>query len=123
MTERFHHFNHPLLIRKTSMSTLSFLAQANTVDQSDQHGLIMSLIIWLVIGLVAGFLGSKIVNKRGDGVVLDIILGLVGSMVGGFLFSLLGIHAGGMIGSIVVATIGAVVILVIYHTLIRGRAA
>jgi uncharacterized membrane protein YeaQ/YmgE (transglycosylase-associated protein family) len=90
---------------------------------NDQHGMMMSIIIWLFIGLVAGFLGSKIVNKSGDGIVLDIILGLVGSLVGGFLFSLVGIHAGGLIGSIVVATIGAIVVLVIYHKLIRGRSA
>ena len=94
------------------------LAQAATYD--DQRGMMMSIIIWLVIGLVAGFLGSKIVNKSGEGLVRDIILGLIGSFVGGFLFGLLGIHAGGLIGSIIVATIGAILVLVVYHKLIRG---
>ncbi len=104
------------------MSIAPLLAQTPS-PADDQHGMLMSIIIWLFIGLVAGFLGSKIVNKSGDGIVLDIILGLIGSVVGGFLFSLVGIHAGGLIGSIVVATIGAIIVLVIYHKLIRGRSA
>jgi uncharacterized membrane protein YeaQ/YmgE (transglycosylase-associated protein family) len=104
------------------MSTVTLLAQT-PVAADDQRSMLMSIIIWLFIGLVAGFLGSKIVNKSGDGIVLDIILGLVGSFVGGFLFSLIGIHAGGPLGSIVVATVGAVLVLVVYHKLIRGRTA
>ena len=97
-----------------------FLAQV-AQSPDDQRGLIMSVIVWLFVGLVAGFLGSKIVNKSGDGIILDIVLGLVGSFVGGFLFSLLGIHSGGsIIFSIVVATIGAIIVLVVYHKLIRG---
>ena len=104
------------------MYPIQFLSEV-VVAQDDQRGMIMSFVIWIFIGLVAGFLGTKIVNKRGDGLILDIILGLVGSVVGGFLFSLIGIHAGGIIGSIVVATIGAVLVLVIYHKLIRGRSA
>ncbi len=104
------------------MSNLTLLAQVTTTDTGDQHGMVTGLIAWLFIGLVAGFLGSKIVNKSGDGLILDIILGLVGSFVGGFLFSLLGIHAGGsLIGSIVVATIGAIIVLVVYHKVIRGN--
>jgi uncharacterized membrane protein YeaQ/YmgE (transglycosylase-associated protein family) len=101
---------------------LHLLAQSNIpAAPADSRGQITNLIIWLFIGLVAGFLGSKIVNKRGDGIMLDIILGLIGSFVGGFLFNLLGINSGGtMIMSIVVATIGAVVVLVIYHKLIHS---
>ena len=84
--------------------------------------MLMGIIVWLFVGLVAGFLGSKIVNKSGEGLVMDIILGLVGSMVGGFLSSLLGIQSGGSIFfSIIVATIGAILVLVIYHKLIRGN--
>jgi len=96
-----------------------FLAQANQPAPDDQRGMLMSMVVWLFVGLVAGFLGSKIVNKRGEGIVRDIILGLIGAFVGGLLFSLVGIHAGGIIGSIVVATIGAILVLVIYHKLIR----
>ncbi|MBV8961719.1 MAG: GlsB/YeaQ/YmgE family stress response membrane protein [Hyphomicrobiales bacterium] len=82
----------------------------------------MSIIGWLVLGLIAGFIASKVVNKRGEGVILDIVLGIVGALVGGFLFTELG--ATGITGfnlySMLVAIIGAVVVLVVYH-LIAGR--
>ena len=83
----------------------------------------MSFLAWIILGLVAGFIGSKIVNKRGEGLLLDIVLGVVGAIVGGWLFSLVG--AGGVTGlnlySLLVAVIGAVVVLLVYHA-VRGRA-
>ena len=82
----------------------------------------MGLISWIVLGLIAGFIGSKIVNKTGQGMLLDIVLGIVGAVVGGYIFSLFG--ADGITGvniySIVVAVIGAVVVLWIYHA-VSGR--
>ena len=82
----------------------------------------MSIVVWLFIGLVAGFLASKIVNKTGEGMIRDIILGLIGSVVGGFLFHLVGIHRdGSILLSIVVATVGAILVLVIYHKLVHSR--
>ena len=85
----------------------------------------MSIIGWLVLGLIAGFIGSKIVNKTGEGVILDIVLGIVGGVVGGFLFSLIG--AQGVTGfnlySMFVAVIGAIVVLVIYHAVTGRRGA
>ena len=82
----------------------------------------MSIIAWLVLGLIAGFIASKIVNKTGEGLVLDIVLGIVGAVVGGFLFSLVGAApvTGFNIYSVIVAVIGAIVVLVIYHA-IAGR--
>jgi uncharacterized membrane protein YeaQ/YmgE (transglycosylase-associated protein family) len=84
----------------------------------------MSILAWLVVGLIGGFLASKVVNKSGEGLVVDIILGVVGAMVGGFLFNMFG--ASGATGiniySIFVAFIGAVVVLVIYHMVFRRRA-
>ena len=84
----------------------------------------MSIIGWIVLGLVAGFIASKIVNKRGEGIVLDIILGIVGAIVGGFLFVQFG--AAGITGfnlySMFVAVLGAVVVLFIYHA-VFGRPA
>jgi uncharacterized membrane protein YeaQ/YmgE (transglycosylase-associated protein family) len=81
----------------------------------------MSFLAWIVLGLIAGFIGSKIVNKRGEGIFLDIILGIVGAVVGGWLFSMFG--AGGVSGvniySIFVAVIGAIVVLVVYHAIVR----
>jgi uncharacterized membrane protein YeaQ/YmgE (transglycosylase-associated protein family) len=81
----------------------------------------MSFLAWIILGLVAGFIGSKIVNKRGEGILLDIILGIVGAIVGGFLFSLFGAHGvtGLNLYSLLVAVIGAIVVLWIYHGLVR----
>ena len=82
----------------------------------------MSLLAWLVLGLVAGFIASKLVNRTGSGIVMDLVLGVVGAFVGGFLFTRFG-HAGvtGLnLYSFMVATLGAVVVLVIFHAL-EGR--
>jgi uncharacterized membrane protein YeaQ/YmgE (transglycosylase-associated protein family) len=81
----------------------------------------MSILAWIVLGLIAGFIASKIVNKSGDGILLDIVLGIVGAVVGGYIFQTLG-HAGvtGLnIYSLVVAVIGAVLFLLVYHALRR----
>ncbi|HVY13604.1 MAG TPA: GlsB/YeaQ/YmgE family stress response membrane protein [Rhodopila sp.] len=85
----------------------------------------MSIIGWIILGLIAGFIASKIVNKSGEGFFLDIILGIVGGVVGGFIFNLFG--AAGVTGfniySMVVAVIGAVVVLWLYHMITgTGRA-
>jgi uncharacterized membrane protein YeaQ/YmgE (transglycosylase-associated protein family) len=84
----------------------------------------MSIISWIVLGLIAGFIGSKLVNKTGEGFVLDIALGIVGAVIGGWLFSLFGMYGvtGLNIYSLIVAVVGAVVFLVVYHA-IRRRAA
>jgi uncharacterized membrane protein YeaQ/YmgE (transglycosylase-associated protein family) len=69
-------------------------------------------LIWeIAIGILAGFLAGKIMRGRGYGVLLDLLLGMVGSVVGGFVFGLLGLHAYGFVGSIVVATAGAVMLV------------
>ena len=83
----------------------------------------MSIIAWLVVGLIAGWIGSMIVNRRGDGLVMDIVLGVIGAIVGGFLFQTFGrIGVTGInLYSIGVAVIGAVVVLLIYHAIIRRR--
>ena len=84
----------------------------------------MSFIAWIVLGLVAGFIASKIVNKSGEGVVLDILLGIVGAVVGGYLFQTFGMAGvtGLNISSILVAVVGAVIFLVIYHAILRRGA-
>ena len=82
----------------------------------------MSFLAWIILGLIAGFIGSKLVNKRGEGLILDIILGVVGAIVGGWLFNLLG--ASGVTGlnlySLAVAVVGAIVVLVAYHAIRRA---
>ena len=84
----------------------------------------MSIIGWLILGLIAGFLASKIVNKTGEGLMLDIVLGIVGAFVGGYLFSIFGAApvTGLNIYSMIVAVVGAVVVLFIYHAVIGRRA-
>ena len=81
----------------------------------------MSILAWLVLGLIAGFIGSKLVNKTGEGLVLDIGLGIVGAIVGGWLFSVFGMSGvtGVNLYSLVVAVIGAVVLLLVYHAIRR----
>ena len=84
----------------------------------------MSFLAWIVLGLIAGFIASKIVNKSGEGAIMDIILGIVGAVVGGWLFNTFG-HMGvtGLnLYSILVAVVGAIVALVIYHALTGARA-
>jgi len=77
----------------------------------------MSLLAWVILGLVAGFIGSKIVNKRGEGLILDIVLGIIGAVAGGWIFNALG--ASGVTGlnlySLFVAVVGSIILLVLYH--------
>jgi uncharacterized membrane protein YeaQ/YmgE (transglycosylase-associated protein family) len=72
-----------------------------------------SLLIFLAIGAVAGWLAGVLMKGGGFGLLGDIVVGIIGAVVGGFLFGLLGITAGGLIGSIVTATVGAVVLLLL----------
>ena len=82
----------------------------------------MSFVAWIVLGLLAGFIGSKLINKRGEGLLLDVIIGMVGSVLGGFLFNTFG--ASGVTGlnlySLFVAVVGSVVLLVAYHAIRRN---
>jgi uncharacterized membrane protein YeaQ/YmgE (transglycosylase-associated protein family) len=83
----------------------------------------LSILGWIILGLIAGFIASKIVNKTGEGVLLDIVLGIVGAIVGGWLFNEFG-HSGvtGLnLYSLLVAVVGAVLVLVIYHAIVRRR--
>jgi uncharacterized membrane protein YeaQ/YmgE (transglycosylase-associated protein family) len=82
----------------------------------------MSIIAWIVLGLAAGFIASKIVNHTGEGTIIDIVLGIVGAVVGGFLFNLVGATGvdGFNIWSLFVAVLGAIVVLVVKHA-IMGR--
>jgi uncharacterized membrane protein YeaQ/YmgE (transglycosylase-associated protein family) len=81
---------------------------------------ITSLLIFLAIGAVAGWLAGILMKGGGFGLLLNIVLGIVGAMVGGYLFGLLGITAYGLIGSIVTATVGAVVVLLLVRLIKRA---
>ena len=88
-----------------------------------QENSAMSLVSWVVLGLVAGFIGSKLVNHTGEGLIRDILLGVVGAIIGGYLFNLFG--ASGVTGlnlySVLVSVVGSVVFLIVYHAIFRRR--
>jgi len=83
----------------------------------------MSIIGWIILGLIAGFIASKIVNKQGEGFIGDLILGVIGAVVGGWLFAQFG--ATGVTGfnlySMFVAVVGAIIVLIIYHAIVGRR--
>jgi uncharacterized membrane protein YeaQ/YmgE (transglycosylase-associated protein family) len=83
----------------------------------------MSLLGWIVLGLIAGWIGSNIVDNGGKGPLLDIVLGIVGAVVGGAIFNALGALpvTGFNLYSLFVAVIGSVVVLVVYHAAFGRR--
>ena len=85
----------------------------------------MGIFSWIILGLIAGFIGSKIVDKQGQGFWLNIALGIIGALVGGFLFSFFG--SSGVTGvnlwSMIVAIVGSVVVLLIYNAVTGRRSA
>lgn len=84
----------------------------------------MGIIAWLILGLISGFIASKVVNKTGEGLVMDIVLGVVGALVGGFIanrvFGIVGV-TGLDIRSAVIAILGAILVLLVYHMVVRRR--
>ncbi len=82
----------------------------------------MHILTWLILGLVSGFIASKLINRTGEGLILDIVLGVVGAFVGGFIFTHF-FHAAGVSGlnlySMFVAVVGAVVVLLLYRLVLR----
>jgi uncharacterized membrane protein YeaQ/YmgE (transglycosylase-associated protein family) len=82
--------------------------------------ILMSILAWVVLGLIAGFIASKLVNRSGEGVIMDILLGIGGALVGGWLFHVFGMHGvtGLNLYSMLVAIVGAAVVLIVYHALV-----
>lgn len=82
----------------------------------------MSIIAWIILGLIAGFVASKLVNRQGEGIILDIVLGIVGAVVGGWIMAAVGGQGvtGFNLYSILVAIGGAIVLLVISHAVRRS---
>jgi uncharacterized membrane protein YeaQ/YmgE (transglycosylase-associated protein family) len=104
--------------RRTDLGHVRPMAHATCIATKD---LTMSMIAWILLGLVSGFVGSKLVNHRGEGVLMDVVLGVVGAFIGGYLFQLFGLRGvtGLNLWSMMVAVVGAVALLVIYHTVRR----
>jgi uncharacterized membrane protein YeaQ/YmgE (transglycosylase-associated protein family) len=94
-----------------AVATLSLLQQGGAVVIEWRHGLLW----WIMIGLIAGWLAGKIARGEGYGCITDIILGLIGSVLGGWLFTRLGILGGGTLYSLAAATVGAVILVSIVH--------
>src|SRR5271165_1969963 len=102
---------------------------ATSPKKAEDH---MSFLAWIVLGLIAGFIASKIINKSGEGLIMDIVLGVVGALVGGFivskvpmlsnLFGQSGVN-GLNIPSMIIAVLGAILVLLIYHMVFRRRSA
>ena len=84
----------------------------------------MSIIGWIVLGLIAGIIASKVVNKTGEGLILDTVIGIVGAIVGGFLFDAIGQTGitGFNLWSMFVSVIGAIAVLIVYHAVFRRTA-
>ena len=104
------------------MLTVLFALASPLHLSNRQESETMSFLAWILLGLIAGFIGSKLVNRRGEGLFLDILLGIVGAIVGGWLFRLFG-HPGvsGLnLYSLLVAVLGSVVCLVVYHAVRRA---
>src|SRR5580693_3385850 len=93
------------------------LVQDRIVYVEWQHG----ILYWILIGLVAGWLAGKIARGAGYGCITDVILGLVGSVLGGWLFMKLGILGGGMLYSLAAATVGAIILVAIVHLFAGNR--
>lgn len=80
----------------------------------------MSIIYFLLVGLIAGWLAGKIMKGSGYGVVGDIVVGILGAIIGGYIFSALSLAAGGLIGSIVMALVGAIVLIFVVRLFKRA---
>jgi uncharacterized membrane protein YeaQ/YmgE (transglycosylase-associated protein family) len=119
---------HRIVLALVAYSTLAMEAYGRSSTSlrslTGEKAETMSFLAWIVLGLIAGFIGSKLVNRRGEGMLLDILLGVVGAFAGGWLFHLFG--APGVRGldlySLLVAVTGSVVLLVLYHAMRRRRA-
>jgi uncharacterized membrane protein YeaQ/YmgE (transglycosylase-associated protein family) len=80
------------------------------------------LIVWLIVGAIAGYLASKVLTGKGMGILWDIVVGILGAFVGGFLAGLVGISAGNILVEIVIAFVGAVILLLIFRAVTsRGK--
>ena len=79
----------------------------------------MDIVWFIIIGIIAGWLAGKIMRGGGFGLLGDLVIGVIGALLGGFIFGQLGISAGGLIGSLVTATVGAIVLLFLIRLIKR----
>ena len=98
-------------------TALALFFETRVVEIDYQRG----IIGWILIGLIAGWLAGKISRGEGYGCITDILLGLVGSFLGGWIFMKLGIFGGGFIYSLAAATVGAVIVVAVVHLIVGDR--
>jgi uncharacterized membrane protein YeaQ/YmgE (transglycosylase-associated protein family) len=112
-----------LYLLKVSNRLISISDRTGVLVLNRQESSTLSFVAWIVIGLVIGFIGSKILNKTGRGLGRDCLIGIVGAFISGFLANLLGKPGGPGLDlySLVVAAVGAVVFMIVYHALFRRR--
>ena len=108
---------------KVSNRLISISDRTGVLVLNRQESSTLSFVAWIVIGLVTGFIGSKILNKTGRGLGRDCLIGIVGAFISGFLANLLGKPGGPGLDlySVLVATVGAAVFMIVYHALFRRR--
>jgi uncharacterized membrane protein YeaQ/YmgE (transglycosylase-associated protein family) len=82
---------------------------------------VTNLLLWLIVGGVAGFLASKVLSGKGMGLLMDIVVGLVGAFIGGYLAGLAGLSTGGLLEEIIVAFVGAFLLLVVARLVFARR--
>ena len=80
----------------------------------------MGIVVWIIVGAIAGFAASKVVRGKGMGLIWDIVVGVLGAFLGGWLAGLVGIAVGGLLAEIIVAFIGAVILLFVFRAMV-GR--
>jgi uncharacterized membrane protein YeaQ/YmgE (transglycosylase-associated protein family) len=102
------------------LAVATSILRLHNADRRNQRNMIAGLVWWIAVGLVAGWAAGKIMKGSGYGPVMNIVLGIVGAVVGGFVLGLIGIHGSGLIGSILVAIFGAVFLIWLSHRLKRA---
>ncbi len=80
----------------------------------------MDIIIWLIAGIIAGWLTGMVMKGSGYGLIGDLVIGLLGGLIGGWLFGRIGFPIGGLIGQILVAAIGGIILVVVIRLLRRA---
>ena len=112
----------PLSVSAVLMSALPALAQGGASNDAIPES--AGVIAWIVVGLIGGYLASRVVNKSGEGTLRDILLGIIGGVLGGVIFRAFGSYgvSGVNLWSILVAFVGGIIVLVIYHA-VRGQRA
>jgi uncharacterized membrane protein YeaQ/YmgE (transglycosylase-associated protein family) len=95
-------------------------AGGRTIGGPDPEATPLNIVWFLLIGLAAGWLAGQLVKGRGFGLVENLVIGVIGALIGGFVFGQLGVNASGLLGSLIAATVGAVILLFLLRLIRRA---